>query len=383
VKIAMITGDYLPNIGGIASHIAEISTAIAKLGHSVRVWFWDPQGRPAIALPGVPTELLVSSAHGFRPLALRHSINLARVLREKIAAFEPEILHVHTLAPLSLSMRWLGARSEYRRILTNHSSGYLQLVRTWLGRRKARFYCSAFDGLLAPSRELLEQSRLLGLPADRCKYVPNGIDPDRFVPTDKQQARSRLNLPPERVVLLATRRFAVKNGLRYLARALPIVRKEIPDVLCVFCGDASDAEELQTVERIVAECHLEDCVRFEGSVPNDKISDYLAACDVMVLPSLVEATSISCLEAMSVGKAVVGTRVGGIPELVVHGETGTLVEPANAEDLARGIVSTVRQSDLAALGEAGRRRVREQFTWERIAITTVDFYRKLGRMRPC
>jgi glycosyltransferase involved in cell wall biosynthesis len=253
MKIAMVTSDYLPNIGGIASHITEISQAMTKLGHSVKVWFWDSKNREPVFFENVPTELLQVKPISFRPRGLWYSISLVKVLREKIMEFEPEILHVHTLAPLSLSMRWLGAGPEYRRILTNHSSSYLMMIRSWLGRQEAKFYCSGLDGLLAPSQELLDKSDILGLDDKRRQYIPNGVDAEKFAPGDKHEARARLNLPNDKFVILATRRFAVKNGLRYLALALDMVRKQVPETLCVFCGNAADNEELPTVKKIVSQ----------------------------------------------------------------------------------------------------------------------------------
>jgi len=385
MKIAMVTADYLPNVGGITSHIVGISHAMAKQGHIVKVWFWDSQNRAPVSVGNVSTEPLEFKPLIFRPrgIGVWYSITLARELRGKIADFEPEILHTHTLAPVSLSMRWLGASPTYRRIFTNHSSGYLKMVKTRLGRQSLKFYCGAFDGLLAPSRELLEKSRLLGLDDERCQYIPNGVDAEKFAPGDKREARSRLNLPHEKVVLLATRRFVVKNGLRYLALALDMVRKHVPNVLCVFCGSAADNEELPTVKKIISQYALDPYVRFEGDVPNDKIKNYLDASDIVILPSLVEATSISGLEAMSAAKPIVGTKVGGIAELVVDGVTGTLVDPADASALACGIVQTVKRMDLRTMGNTARQRVLERFTWEKVAAQTVDFYRIIQEMAPC
>lgn len=380
MRIAMVTSDYLPNIGGISSHIAEISQAMANQGHTVRIWFWDSKNREPVFAGNVPTELLELKPAVFRPRGMWYSIKLIKVLRKKIAKFEPEILHVHTLAPVSLSMRWLGASPKYRRILTNHSSSYLRMIESWLGRQEAKFYCSGLDGLLAPSQELLEKSRLLGLDDKRCQYIPNGVDAEKFVPGDKHEARSRLNLPHEKIILLATRRFAVKNGLRYLAVALDMVRKQIPNVLCVFCGNAADNEELPTVRKVVSQYALEDYTRFEGSVPNDRIKSYLDACDVTVLPSLIEATSISGLEAMAASKPIVGTRVGGIPDLIQDGLTGLLAEPANSQDLARCIVRLLKDYDLEKMGQAARARVLDRFTWKRVAERTVQFYKHIENL---
>jgi len=382
MRIAMITADYLPDVGGIASHVVELSKALVGDGHDVRVWFWDPHDRETVSTDTVPTERLYPQPYRLGPSVIRQSRGLAATLRAKIAQWRPEILHVHTMAPLSLAMRWLGSSEDYRRIFTNHSSGYLNLVKTWPGRRRARFYCGAFDGLLAPSQQLLDESMILGIPSGRCAYIANAVDPEKFAPADRTVARAELGLDPSRPVILSTRRFAVKNGVRYLAEALGLIRQAIPDVLCVFCGDACDEQEWHAVQAIVEGRKLSDCVRFEGAVPNDRIRRYLAACDVVVLPSLMEATSISGLEAMSAARPLVGTRVGGIPDLIVDGRTGVLVEPRDVVGLAEAIVRVLRDCDREAMGQAARHRVLEEFTWQRVAERTLEFYRGILDKRP-
>jgi glycosyltransferase involved in cell wall biosynthesis len=131
------------------------------------------------------------------------------------------------------------------------------------------------------------------------------------------------------------------------------------------------------VEKLVRDHGLEPFTRFVGAVPNAQINSYLGASDLVVLPSLMEATSISGLEAMSASRPLVGTRVGGIPELIEEGVTGLLVEPASAEALAEGIVRAYRELDLAEAGRLARRKVEEEFTWSRLAKKTVEFYQSL------
>ena len=170
-------------------------------------------------IPGVAFWPLSLRPSRWRPQVLRESFGLVPDLRSAIDRFRPDVVHVHSLAPLSLAVRWLGVPDGWRRVFTNHTSGYLELTRSWWGRRKARLYCGAFDGLIAPSRELLDRSLPTGIPPGRCAYIPNGVDPERFKPGDRAAARRRLAIGEDRVVVLATRRFVSKNGLRYLAEA--------------------------------------------------------------------------------------------------------------------------------------------------------------------
>lgn len=378
MRIAMLTDDYPPRIGGIASHVWELTRALRAQGHDVRVWFWNPDYEPLASAEAPPLDRLRCRPRLPLPPALRRGHGLLGGLRERLADFEPDILHAHSLSPLSAAMRMLGPSNAYRRVFTNHSSGYLRMIQSPVGRFKARLYAGGFDGLLAPSRELLETSRLLGLGEERMAYLPNGVDIEAFVPGERAAARRALGLPPEAAIVLATRRFVPKNGLTQLALALPPLRERVAELLCVFCGNDEDPDEAQRVRQIVREGGLEGQVRFEGGVANDRIGLYLQAADVVALPSLVEATSISGLEAMACGRALVGTRVGGIPDLIEHGRSGLLCRPGDPADLAEKLAEALSQPALLhAMGEAARRRAVAQFSWQRIADRTRAFHERI------
>lgn len=378
MRIAMLTSDYLPNIGGIASHIYELSKALIGNGHEVEVWFWDRKGsRPQLEKMGdIPVRLL--PLEGARP---RSDWGLAKQLGQSLnrcrLQFEPDILHLHTLDPLLLALRHLGRDFSGKKVWTNHSSRFLRKQDSFFWRQKMRFYGRTLDGLLAPSRELLECSACMGVNAEHSRYLANGVDIGKFTCMDKSAARQQLGLPQDRFIVLSTRRFSPKNGIRFLAMALPAVVKQIPQMLCVFCGNLPEAKDWPVVAKVVQDYGLEPCTRFVGAVPNTQINVYLGAADLVVLPSLMEATSISGLEAMSACRALVGTRVGGIPELIDEGVTGLLVEPGRPEALAEGIIRAYRELDLTAAGRSARRKVEEEFTWPRLANKTVEFYQSL------
>jgi glycosyltransferase involved in cell wall biosynthesis len=217
----------------------------------------------------------------------------------------------------------------------------------------------------------------MGFGAGNSLYVANGVDIQKFGVLDKAAARRELGLPENTFILLSTRRFAPKNGIRFLARALPEVVREIPETLCVFCGNLPDAKDWPVVQEIVKQNQLEQFTRFEGAISNAAINTYLNAADLVVLPSLMEATSISGLEAMSAGRPLVGTRVGGIPELIDEGHTGFLVDPGDPHALASGILRAYRELDFAAAGRRARLKVESQYTWTSLARKVADFYQRI------
>jgi len=378
MRIAMLTSDYLPNIGGIASHIYELSKALIANGHEVEVWFWDRKGsQPRLSEMGdVAVRLLPLDGARTRS-DWGQAKQLGQALNRCRLQFEPNILHLHTLDPLMLALRHLGRDFSGKKVWTNHSSRFLRKKNSFFWRQKMRFYGRTLDGLLAPSRELLECSGCMGVNSEHSRYLANGVDISKFTCVDKSAARQQLGLPQDRFIVLSTRRFSPKNGIRFLAMALPAVLQQIPQMLCVFCGNLPEAKDWPAVEKVVQDNGLEPCTRFVGAVPNTQINSYLGAADLVVLPSLMEATSISGLEAMSACRPLVGTRVGGIPELIDEGVTGLLVEPGRPEALAEGIIRAYRELDLTAAGRSARRKVEEEFTWPRLAKKTVEFYQSL------
>jgi glycosyltransferase involved in cell wall biosynthesis len=114
---------------------------------------------------------------------------------------------------------------------------------------------------------------------------------------------------------------------------------------------------------------LGDQVQFVGVVPNGRLGEWYESCDLFVHPSLWnEPFPLTILEAMSCGLPIVSTRVGGIPEMVAHGETGILVEPGDPDAFADAIVELLRDdARRRAMGAAGRRRVEQEFSWDRTA----------------
>ncbi len=378
MKIAMLTSDYLPNIGGIASHIYELSKALVANGHEVEIWYWDRKGlKPSkMEMGEVPVRILpvdISPGKFKRNLVK----NLARGIEKCLHEFNADVLHLHTLDQLMPGLRYVSRQYPGKIVWTNHSSRFLRKSNSVFWRLKTRLHARVIDGLIAPSKELLERSAFLGLSSQNAEYIANGVDIDKFNILPKEEVRGKLGLPENRFILLSTRRFSPKNGIRYLALAMVKVVEVIPEALCVFCGNLPDAKDWPVVQKIVKDNGLEDFVRFEGAISNSDINSYLNAADIVILPSLMEATSISGLEGMAAGKPLVGTYVGGIPELIDDGVSGFLVEPGSPDALSDGIIKAYSALDLETAGKVARKKVEKEYTWEKVAKTVFEFYQRL------
>jgi glycosyltransferase involved in cell wall biosynthesis len=193
------------------------------------------------------------------------------------------------------------------------------------------------DAVVSVSRPLGEELVRLGVPRERVHVVANGVDSSLFFPRDRDEARRELGLPEDARVVLFVGRLEPQKGLRELLDAFHRVRARVPRSVLVLVGDGVGAEEA----RARAAAWPEGVVRVVGSRPHAEIATWLGACDVFALPSWAEGTPNVVLEALASGRPVVGTKVGGIPDVLGDERAGILVPPRDASALADALVSAL------------------------------------------
>jgi len=225
------------------------------------------------------------------------------------------------------------------------------------------------DKIIAVSKATAEETvRFFRLPREHVVTIHNGIDLASF--TDL-----RVEEENEEHTMLSVGRLSWRKGYKYLIDAMPSVLAEYPDAKLFLVGDGEQRTPLQ---RHVKKLGIENSVSFLGNVSAEKLHSLYHEADVYVQPSLYEPLGIAILEAMSMRKPVVATRVGGIPELITNGVEGLLVEPRNSLQLARAITNVFSDSSCRErFGSNARKRVEREFTWEAIAKETMELYRNL------
>lgn len=235
--------------------------------------------------------------------------------------------------------------------------------------RMLKNHFSKVDLFLAPSRELLHIPFEIRAPKT---FIANGVDGKKFShdPSTRQWVRTKLGLGEADQLAIVTRRLVDKNGVIHLARATGLMENKQLKFLVIGDGPERGAVEEEFKK------HCGERAIFLGNKRHEEIVDYYSGADLSILPSLMEATSISGLEAMASSLPLVGTRVGGIPELILDGENGYLCEPADPGDLARQL-DKLLQADLVEMGSRSREMVEENFDWRRIADKTMEQYRQL------
>jgi glycosyltransferase involved in cell wall biosynthesis len=168
-----------------------------------------------------------------------------------------------------------------------------------------------------------------------------------------------------------------RKGHSIALRAARVLKDQGKKIRWVFCGDGPERVPLM---RQAAELHLDGNVIFTGF--RSDIRSVISGLDVFVLPSLMEGLGVSLIEAMAMGKPVVASRVGGIPEIVTDGETGFLVPPGSPEGIVARVGELLLNEGLRnKMGMNGKRVVLQKFTMERMARQNELFYHQLCRER--
>jgi len=205
--------------------------------------------------------------------------------------------------------------------------------------------------IVAVSRALADEVMQLGVARDRIAIVMNGVDAELFHPRDRVAARAELGLPAGPIALYVGN-LKEEKGVLDLAAAWATVARALPAATLVVVGGGPATEALKA-----AVVGLGESVRLVGTQPLPQIPTWMAACDLLVLPSHAEGTPNVVLEALASGRRVVATTVGGIPDLVTCPELGELVPPrapdALADAIVRALPTTYAPATVAALGARG------------------------------
>lgn len=365
MNILMVSIDYPPVPGGISAHVYELSHALMAAGHTVTVVTRKRDGQveretqDGIEILRVP----------LRYLALFYGLQLRNFVRKHLPELQPDIIHIHGMGPLE----WYNI-DHIPLAYTNHTSGYLKRIQKGGLRRMAMLkrHFGKVDLFLAPSKELLHIPFPIQAPK---QFIPNGVDGKKFSrdKTKRANIREELHLSDDAVVAIVTRRLVDKNGVIYLAKATKLLKDR--NITFIVIGDGPEREAVEKEFKM----HCGDRAIFLGNKRHEEIVDYYSGADFSILPSLMEATSISGLEAMATSLPLVGTRVGGIPELIEDDVNGYLCDPASPEDLADKI-DLLLTKDLREFGARSRQMVDERFDWSRIGEETVKAYREIGEL---
>ncbi len=296
-----------------------------------------------------------------------------------------DILHSHLFfAAFYSALTWPFSPRTVR-LVTLHNLGYdvspaFDLSRKLLKVVDGLFMRTCIDAHIAVSARVA-QHYLLNLGLREITVIPNALPVSFSLPSkvDRAKVFARYNLPGGQFLVLMVGRFAKEKGHRYLLEAVEMLRRRNLHLAVLIIGDGPLAEEIANEIR---SRKLDDRVKIHPAIPHTELLDVMEAADVLVLPSTHEGFPLAPAEAMLMGKPVLATAVGGLPELIEDGISGLLVPPANPEALCAGIAKLMSAPALRKkLGKAGRLRVTKSFSCEELVPVWQQFYENLFRKR--
>jgi alpha-maltose-1-phosphate synthase len=405
MNIVILTNEYPPYVyGGAGVHVEYLSRELADLenhAHVVKILCFGDQHLQEgnFTVEGIASD---GQPPAQDPRHQRFLETMVRDIAMAGSVREADIVHCHTwyshlagclLKPL------LGARL----VLTTHS---LEPHRPWkVEQLGTAYHASSWvertayqnaDGVIAVSDAMRRDVHALyDVPFEKIHVIHNGIDVQQYKPTPNPAVLQSYHIDPSIPFVLFVGRITRQKGIMHLINAIQYMRPGIQVVLCAGAPDTPAlGEEMATQVEQAGHESSNRIIWVPQMMPREDVIVLYTHASVFVCPSVYEPFGIINLEAMACETPVVASAVGGIPEAVVHSETGLLVpvepvspqdfEPRAPEQFARDLATAVNSLlndpvTMGAMGKRARERVERCFSWSSIAQRTLGFYRELTR----
>ena len=374
LRLAMVSNEYPPFLGGISSNLQATAQALAQLGAEIHIITrqWDataPGVSHEVEGNGLIVHRLATSKQRWQasPAFIWWSANL-------VSRLQPAVIHAHELL-LPTTTALVAKRLTGRPVVvTVHTSGEMgdcvRLQRAAMGARRMQYVRSAVDRFVTISSVVAADMAAVGIPPQKRVVIPNGVDMQRFQPIgpdEKARLRRKLGLPDGTLVVF-TGRLSPEKRVLPLAQQWPSLRQTYPDATLVLVGDGPEMARLRALQA--------PGVWLAGA--QEDVVPFLQAVDLFVMPSVSEGFSLSTLEALACGLPAVATTVGAIPDMVTDGTTGKLVAPDDMPALLEAICQLLaNRGAWGAMSSVARSNVVEHYSMSSTARQLLDLYQRI------
>ncbi len=338
----------------LAVHTHRWAKAYAERGHEVHVFSIRSDNIPGVRVQTVCIGPINSKSKWWAFLSY---LRLMLSVKRRLKVLRPDILH----AQYTVTHGAIAAFSRFHpRVVSCWGSDVIWDKpgrMPWFFRFLNRVALKNADLVCSTSRFMTKVASQF-LPLNKSiEQIPFGVDYDRFKPAQRKNS-----LEEEggfRCGFVKT--FAPKYGPETLIRAMRRVVDVVPEAKLVMAGRGPIKEKLQ---HLVTQLGLDEYVEFVGFIPNDQVPDLMQTFDAFVNCSTTESFGVAILEASACGLPVVVTKVGGVAEVCLEGQTGIMVEANNSKELAQALIRLAKDRDLRTkMGLAGRKFVLENYIW--------------------
>ncbi|TLZ84238.1 MAG: glycosyltransferase family 4 protein, partial [Methanobacteriota archaeon] len=356
MRIALFTDSYLPTVDGVVTSVLSTRRQLEAHGHEVVVFAPEDPRRRGTREDGTVYVRAKEFHHypGYR-LAMFPGREV-----DLIKDLDIDVIHIHGVGFVGIKGLWASWQAKIPRVSTFHTMIHDTLafyspfgLNLHLLERGLRFYLKIFlrktQGVVVPSRAILDEIMALSPRANIADVIPTGVDPDRFRPDISGQGiRTKWGLNGHDVVLHVGR-VAPEKNLSTLIHAFPKILEANQDTKLMIVGTGPYMEKYYD---LVARLGLSGDVIFTGFVPDADLPKYYAAADAFAIASKFETQGLVVLEALASGRPVAGANYRAIPEFVREGVNGALFDPNDVAGCAAAILRCLRDRD--SMQEAAR-----------------------------
>lgn len=369
MNICLFTPSFLPDIGGMEVVLDKLARQFQYLGHKPIIV--AQRSRHNTEIPKLPYKVIYYPRPRSSVWLLQY---VEHVLMREHKRYRFDIVHSHLVYPTGYIATKLKKRLGVPVIITSHKGDIIPESRyrqRFITRKRMCWALKNADAATAVSSVLKNIIDELTSNKANSIVIPNGVDIPSDTPGLMPETCAKVN---GKDFMLTLGRLHHYKGLDVLLNAVKLLSKqnaEIPHLVI-----AGDGKEMENLRRRTMELQLDDKVVFTGAVFGDRKHWLLRNCVFFLQPSRAEGMPLTVLEAMAYGKAVIGTRIGGIMELITNNENGILVEPEDSLSLSEAIKNLCENPNLEYMQDKARALVL-QMTWPIIADRYLKLYKEL------
>ena len=378
MKIAVFTDTFFPQVNGVVNAVRNFDKMLTKKGHEVKVF---TSGKK----PGRETmdgaEIRRYKAFTFLPYPeFEYSVDAIGPTSDAVK-FKPDIVHAHTPFLMGYCAWRTSRKLKVPLVGTFHTpvdqyvmyiakrSKLTQKVLGKVAKEYQDWFYSRCDILIVPAKSA---AAYIDIKDKEIIPVSNGIDLSRYGPEGRQEMREKFNLGDSPVIMHGGR-LSYEKRIDYVIRALPEVKKHVPDVKLFIVGKGPAMEFLKGTAK---ELGVEGSVVFSGYVSDADFPKAFAASDVLAINSPVETQSLIVLEALATGMPVVGTNAGAIPDAIEPGVNGFLFETDDVKAMADYLVKVLTDERLRLRLKEGALKTASEHSLERTGEKLLEVYQK-------
>ncbi|MBL7086416.1 MAG: glycosyltransferase [Candidatus Cloacimonetes bacterium] len=333
-------------------HTQRWVKSVAAAGHKVVVITFRPAEIEGVPVYTIKTPRFIKISPT-APFWSRFNYLFGKRQAKKIVdSFSPDILHAFWVT----SYGFLSTRLDHPNYLVSvWGQDITKSPNNWLMRKIIQFNLSRAKKVFCTSKFLLNKTSVFIENANKLVHLPFGVDLDKFSP-------KHINHNQDKIIIGSTKSFEKVYGLEILIKAFSEIHMLHTNTELLLVGKGS---ELLALQNLVRHLEIEKVVTFQSPVNYINIPQILNKIDIFVMPSFSEAFGVAALEASAVGIPVIGSQVGGIPEVIEDGVTGILVPPGNVEALINALEKLVKSPELRyEYGNNGWKFVQKRYVWE-------------------